>query len=264
MISEDEEHARFASAQLTKGCDAMVHLLNGLLDSKGKISEEVHAIRKLGKTLRGGFCLFGLGKTSAKEIQAIGRLLSGPRDAVSRLNTWNKLEWNADPSAAAAIHGLLEQHTHSAARKPPVETIAWCVERVAAAQSHLAELSEDQLAEKSTRGVRKLHKQVRKRFKKLERGGEEDFHDARKALKAYLGAIGFLPDGLVPPSPELNEIADLLGDENDIATLSLWLDGHGFSAKLIPSLGESVTTARRKLRKSALRDTRRWLTPEKK
>ena len=121
MAAPSEDHARFAREQLASGCDTMARLLVGLIDSKGRVAEEVHAIRKLGKSLRGGFSLFRLGKSSAKEIQAIGRLLSGPRDAVSRLNTWHKLAWNDDASATAAIVGLLDQQTHTAARRPPPE-----------------------------------------------------------------------------------------------------------------------------------------------
>src|SRR5687768_18434084 len=119
MNSLSEDDARFAREQLAAGCDTMEHLLAGLLDSKGRVAEEIHVLRKLGKSLRGGFALFRLGRTSAREVQAIGRLLSGPRDAVSRLNTWNKLGWKGDAPAAAAIVGLLDLQTHSAARRPP-------------------------------------------------------------------------------------------------------------------------------------------------
>src|SRR6478752_10115127 len=160
MNSLSEEDARFARVQLAAGCETMESLLSGLLDTKGRVADEVHAIRKLGKSLRGGFFLFRLGKTSAKEIQAIGRLLSGPRDAVSRLNTWNRLEWKDDAPAAAAIHGLLEQQTHSAARRPPPETMAWCLERVAAARRNLQDLPAEDLPERVAGGLEKLGKQV--------------------------------------------------------------------------------------------------------
>ena len=193
MTSLNDEIAAFARAQLASGCDQMDHLLAGLLDSKGRVAEEVHAIRKLGKSLRGGFSLFRLGKTSALEIQVIGRLLSGPRDAVSRLNTWNKLAWEDDASAKTAIASLLDQQTHSAARRPPPEAIAWCIERVAAARRNLLEIPPEALPNRLDQGLKKLRKQVAKRCRNLDHEGEEDFHDARKALKAYLGALGFLP-----------------------------------------------------------------------
>lgn len=233
----------------------MERLLHGLLDSKGRVGEEVHAIRKLGKSLRGGFSLFRL-KDSADEIQAIGRLLAESRDAVSRLNTWQKLGWNDDPTVASAVHGLLDQQTHSAARRPPPEMIAWCVARVSIARQALTDLPAGDLETTLARGLNKLYQQVRKRCLHLNHRDETHFHEARKALKAYLGALDFLPEGTVTPEPEMAAIADLLGDENDIATLSDWLTDHGFTPKFAPSLWQSLKDHRRKLQKQAVADSR--------
>jgi hypothetical protein len=260
MIHPVEQEAKFAREQLLAGCDTMERFLHGLLDSKGRVAEEVHAIRKLGKSLRGGFSLFRLGKNSAKEIQSIGRLLSSPRDAVSRLNTWHKLGWNEDESATAAIGALLVQQTHSAARRPPPETIAWCAERVAAARRNLQELTEEDLTKRVGIGLQKLSKQLAKRFGKIEHSGEEDFHDARKALKAYLGALGFMPAESFAPSPEMNELADVLGDENDLGTLAAWLEARGFTKDFVPGLWEKLTKSRGKLRKEAIADAARIIS----
>ena len=248
-----QSDASFARHQLAGGCETMENLLNGLLDSKGRIAEEVHAIRKLGKSLRGGFALFRL-KDAAREIQVIGRLLSGPRDAVSRFKTWNLHAWDEDAKVAAAIGGLLDQQTHSAARRPPPETIAWCLDRVAEAKRALTEVPEENLDETVASSLKKLGKQVRKRCLRMDHGAEEDFHDARKALKAYLGAVGFLPEGTVSIDPEMAEIAELLGDENDIATLSAWLEDHGFTANFAPSLWKLLKDKRRKLQKRVIAD----------
>jgi hypothetical protein len=252
MRPPTDHDAQFAREQLTGGCDRMEHLLHGLLDTRGRIAEEVHATRKLGKSLRGGFALFGLGKSSSREIQAIGRLLSGPRDAVSRLSTWKKVAWHGDAEAAAAIGALLEQLTHSAARRPPPETIAWCVERVYSARRKLEQLPPASLAEQIAVGLGKLDKQVIKRCRKLDHAGKEDFHDARKALKAYLGALGFMPEGLVTPDPILAELPELLGDENDLATLSEWLEKHGFTAELVPGLWTTLKDRRHHLRSKVI------------
>jgi hypothetical protein len=254
MSPLNEQDAQFAREQLAKGCDTMERLLHGLLDTKGRIAEQVHAIRKLGKSLRGGFSLFRLGKSSAIEIQAIGRLLSGPRDAVSRLNTWQKLGWNEDAAAAAAIVGLLDQQTHSAARRPPPETINWCVDRVAVARKNLQDLPEDHLLDRLAIGLRKLGKQVARRSRSLDHRGKHDFHDARKALKAYLGALGFLAKGAVTLDPKMLELPELLGDENDLATLSNWLQEHGFTTLFVPTLWERITIARHTLRQQAILD----------
>ncbi len=257
-----DQEAQFAREQLAGGCDRMEHLLRGLLDTRGRIAEEVHATRKLGKSLRGGFALFRLGKTCSREIQAIGRLLSGPRDAVSRLSTWKKVGWEGDASAAAAIGTLLEQLTHSAARRPPPETIDWCVKRVDAARRNLAEVPAEALAKRITQGLRKLEKRVARRSRNLDHSGEEDFHDARKALKAYLGALGFMPEGLVSPNPKLAELPELLGDENDLATLAEWLEDHGFTAQMVPGLWVRLKELRHHLRSEVIREVALLHSPQ--
>lgn len=254
MISPSEEDAKFACDQLARGCNTMEQLLNGLLDSKGRVAEEVHAIRKLGKSLRGGFSLFLLEKNSSKEVQTIGRLLSSPRDAISRFSTWTKLNWQGGGSTFAAIHGMLEQQTHSAARRPPPETVSWCIERVTAARNHLLALSPETLPERMEIGIQKLGKRVIKRCRRLHKHGEEDFHDARKALKAYLGAIAFLPQGTIVPAAEMTELAEILGDENDLTTLSIWLESHGFSEDFASGIWEKLGDSRAKLRQQAIAD----------
>jgi hypothetical protein len=253
MISLTDDDARFASEQLSGGCATMEQLLSGLLDSEGRVAEEVHAIRKLGKSLRGGFSLFRL-KNSAREIQAIGRLLSGSRDAVSRLSTWGKVAWEDDAKASAAILGLLDQQIHSAASRPPSETIAWCLERVAEARKNLSELPSENLAARIAKGEKKLSKQVTKRCKNLDHNAEEDFHDARKAIKAYLGALKFLPEESVLPDSKMVDLAEILGDENDLATLTIWLEEHGFTAHFVPTLWKKLKSDRSALRKQAIED----------
>jgi hypothetical protein len=257
MQMPDETAALLARERLTTHCEAMKQQLLGLLDSKGRVAEEIHAIRKLGKSLRGGFALFRLGKSAALEIQAIGRLLSGPRDAVSRLNTWNKLGWVGDPGICAAIAGLLDQQTHSAARRPPPETIAWCVDRVSAALEELHGLPADHLPELISKGLAKLEKKALARCSRLEHRAEEDFHEARKAVKAWLGAIVFLPQDNITADPVLHELAELLGDENDLATLGCWLANHGFTARFAPDLWKTIAAARQKLQRKVIKDSAR-------
>lgn len=241
--------APFTRERMTGACDTMKQLLLGLLDSKGRIAEEIHAIRKLGKSLRGGFSLFRMKQSSGREIQAIGRLMSSPRDAVSRLNTWNKLAWNGNAQAAAAIAGLLAQQTHSSARRPPPETIAWCLDRVTAARNELTELPSENLADTFAKGLTKLERRTIKRCRKLDHCAQEDFHKTRKAIKAWLGAIEFLPDGLASRNPELDHLAELLGDENDLATLSVWLENHGFTPQFAPDLWKTLQASRHQLQK---------------
>jgi hypothetical protein len=261
MISLTEDDAPFASQQLANGCDTLENLLQGLLTAETPVAEQIHAIRKLGKSLRGGFALFGLAKSSARDIQAVGRLLSESRDAVSRLSTWRKLEWSEQATSAAAITKLLEQLTLSAAHPTPPETIAWCIERVATAKARLLELPPETHAERITSGIRKLEKRVIKRAKRLDHNHEECFHDARKALKAYLGALGFLPQTTATPPQAMTDLTELLGDENDLATLSNWLERHGFNKNFVPSLWKDLSKARRKLRRKAIRDAAQLTSP---
>jgi hypothetical protein len=258
MIPPDEFATKQTLEKLSAGCETMKRLLVGLLDSKGKVAEEVHAIRKLGKSLRGGFSLFRLEKSSALEIQAIGRLLSGPRDAVSRFNTWNKLAWENDPLVSSAIRLLLEQQTHSAARRPPPETIHWCVARVNAALGELQELPVRNLPGILGKGLKKLKRRALKRCKNLDHRSERDFHETRKALKALLGAAAFLPEGTVSVDPQLHDLAELLGDENDLATLSVWLGNHGFTKRFTPDLWKTLAAARRKIQKQVIRDVAKF------
>ena len=70
------------------------------------------------------------------------------------------------------------------------------------------------------------------RCRKLDHRAEEDFHEARKALKAWTGALGFLHEGTVKVEPILHELAELLGDENDLATLSALAGGTWFHQTL--------------------------------
>lgn len=262
MNFPNESDARLARERLASGCETMKLLLNGLMDSKGRVAEEVHAIRKLGKSLRGGFSLFRLENSAACEIQAIGRLLASPRDTVSRFSTWNKLAWNDDPPLAAAVAGLLEQLTHSAARRPPPETMAWCMERVDAALMELHALPAENLVGRIAEGLEKIARRTAKRCGKLDHRVAKDFHEARKALKAWLGAIGFLPDGVIHRNPMHDKLAEVLGDENDLATLSAWLDEHGFTAKFAPHLWAAIEKSRLRLQRKASKDAAK-LAPAK-
>lgn len=246
------EVAEEARGRLLADCQRMKGLLGGLLDSHGRVADEVHAIRKLGKSLRGGLYLFRLEGTAVREIQAIGRLLSGPRDAVSRQNTWRKLEWNEDQACAAAISGLLDVYVQSAARRPPQAALDWCLARVDEACVSLQSIPQADLPDRMEEGIKKLRKKLRRRAKRLDHRAEEDFHEARKAVKAWLGVLALLPEGSVATSREASELAEILGDENDLATLSAWLEAHGFTDHFTPDLWHRIGTHRLEFQKRAV------------
>jgi len=257
MAAFSEEMAEEARQCLLADCGKMKGLLVGLMDSHGRVADEVHAIRKLGKSLRGGLHLFRLGHSGAREIQAIGRLLAGPRDAVSRQSTWNKLGWNDHPPTAEAISGLLEIYVQSAARRPPMAAVDWCLSRVDEAAHALACLPCEELPGRMEKGIEKLRSRFRRRARRLQHGAEEDFHEARKAVKAWLGAHALLPEECLPESsPHHQNLAETLGDENDLATLSAWLESHGFTDHFAPSLWHQLATSRLELQNISIRIAR--------
>ena len=257
MHLPEEFDAAIIRERLVSGCDTLQQLLVELDDAQGRVAANVHAIRKLGKSLRGGFSLFPLNKSSGRKIQAIGRLLSGRRDAVSRLNTWHRLAWNDDAQAGAAIAGLLEQQTHSASHRPPPPAIAWCLDHIADVQQELRAMPVENLADQITAGLKLLERKTLKRCRKLDHRATKDFHQARKALKAWLGAVGFLPEGMLPHDAQLDDLAELLGDENDLATLSAWLCRHGFVTQWVPGLWQVLHESRHKLQRDAIRHARK-------
>lgn len=253
VISNASASASAVRDNLIAGCVNMKRLLPGLRDSQGRVAEEIHAIRKLGKSLRGGLVLFRMEKSAGLEIQCIGRLLSGSRDAVSRSSTWNKIAWDGDPGMAAAIIGLLEIQVATASRRPAEATVDWCLGRVDAAIAALQALDEAEIVRRLSIGTKKLEQRALKRTHRLSHRNPEDFHEARKSLKAWLGAADFLPPGL-PPVPEIYaDLAEVLGDENDIATLSHWLERHGFTRKIAPDLHQVLAKKRREIQKVIIR-----------
>lgn len=249
----EPETAVHVRQQLVAGCESMKARLSGLTDSHGRITEEIHATRKLGKSLRGGLALFGLRGTACREIQAIGRLLSGSRDAASRIHTWQKLGWNEVPSTAAAILGILEIQMDSSRRKPAAETIAWCQDRVDAVVRELSELSDESMPGQIESGAAKLEKRLIKRCLRLRHDKPERFHEARKAVKAWLGAMDYLPSELRHIPSDYHHLAESLGDENDLATLMHWLERYGFTDHLAPELWHFLRKNRRELQEFILR-----------
>ncbi len=222
--------------QIAVALDEMEHRLHGLLDSKGRVAEETHALRKLGKSIRGGLNLFGLPKSAVRAIGAVGRLLGGPRDAVSRRTTWQRLALSEGPHAAetsvAAIGALLEQHARSAAGHPPGQTITWAEVRLRHTRAALGAIPEEHLSLRAEKGLKKLRKKVRANLRSIvTEHGEHEFHDLRKAIKGWLGALHHL--GLAADE-RVGQFADLLGDVNDLHVFAAWLDAHGFVRSLAP------------------------------
>ncbi|MGD7652469.1 MAG: CHAD domain-containing protein [Verrucomicrobiales bacterium] len=241
--------ARFARDQLITGCETMKHHLAALARADGKATRGIHTVRKFGKSLRGGFSLFGLKHSAAVEIQSIGRILAQSRDAASHLTAWKKLAWNDDPEIARTISSLLEQQKQAATIPPPPEVIAWCSARVATAESEIRQIPEDALTKRAKSGIKRLAGKITTCCATLDRNHPESFHEARKALKAWTGAISLFPHGRINPDPHLDDLLVTLGRENDLRTLAEWLRKHGFTPHFSPSLWTALSKKQRKIQK---------------
>lgn len=236
---DPESHPRSPAvvhALLLNACATMEVRLRGLLDEKGKVADETHALRKLGKSLRGGMVLFEVSRPAVRAISAVGRLLGAPRDSISRRTTWRRLGLIEGPHAAessvAAITALLNLHAKAATRRPPEETVAWAEIRLRHANAALTAIPPEELDRRMADGRRHLAKRLRKRLKAVRKHlGADELHELRKAIKAWLGALHHLDE---EPAKELVDCADLLGDVNDLHTLGTWLAAHGFTPALAP------------------------------
>lgn len=257
MISPTKLDTQFARDQLLERCHEMQDRIVAVNAPGADVPREVHAIRQLGKALRGGFAAFQLEKTAAAEIQAIGRLFSEPRDTVSRLNTWKHLVWVDAPEISSAVGCLLARQVSQSAHQPPHEAMQWCLTRADLARKCLSDVSEKQLRARCRKGIKRISANLAKQSAPLINSKKTEHHEARKAIKAWLGACQVFPDHLLLADPALEAIADSLGRENDLFTLGAWLRRHGFTRRLVPSLWKQIdlkgTKLRRKIRKRAKR-----------
>lgn len=242
---------------LLKASEMMLKRLGGLLDAKGKVADETHALRKLGKSLRGGLVLIEAPKSAVRAVSAVGRLLGAPRDSISRQTTWRRLGLaegsHAEERSVAAIGALLDHYATAATRRPPEPVVAWAEVRLRHAVAALAAIPAEELDDRIRDGKHRLARRVLRRLKAVEKKPEVvQLHDLRKAIKAWLGALHHLNE---KPASELVECADILGDINDLYVLGAWLSERGFTLELAPipwrALKESLAIKLGKLLGSA-------------
>lgn len=218
-------------ARLVAECLAMEESLRGLLHPNAHVTDETHALRKKGKSLRGGLVLLRVPKSAARAVGAVGKLLGAPRDSVSRRTTWRRLDLeggsHAEEASVAAIGALLDMHAKSAARRPPPVAVEWAETRLRHARAALAAIPEEDLEKRVRKGRKALARRLAKRLKAVGQDpGAVELHEARKAIKAWLGALHHLGE---EPEKELIDYAEVLGDVNDLHVLATWLAVHGFS-----------------------------------
>lgn len=265
MSSEEPTDFPGARAALIAACVEMERLLGGLNDSHGKVADEIHQVRKLGKRLRGGLAICGESKPRMRWIAVIGRMLGGSRDATVRVKTWRKLKLGETPtgSVETAISALLELEASAANRRPPQEVIDWSQAVLGQVASRLAAQTDEEVAAGAAEGAVRLERQLRKRLKRaLQRVRNEDFHECRKALKAWLGGLSMVLPGVeVPSAAEAEKLAESLGEENDLEMLANWLTGHGFTPATAGTAWKTLRKRQEKVRRRSISLIRKQLLP---
>lgn len=264
MCSDPTEFSG-ARAALLAACGEMERMLGGLNDSHGKVAVEIHELRRLGKRLRGGLAMIDDARPCLRWIAVIGRMLGGARDATVRAKTWKKLgfEGAAPGSIEAAITALLDLEAAAANRCPPPAVVEWSLAAVDQVKGRLAARTDEETAASAAAGAAALENQLRKRLKRaLQRVRNEDFHDCRKAAKAWLGGISLVaPGGTLSGGQEAAKLGDSLGEENDLEVLACWLKGRGFTSSMIPAGWKVLRKRQEKIRRRSISLIRKELLP---
>jgi len=264
-MSETPSDFIAARGNLIAACTEMERMLSGLNDSHGRVADEIHQVRKLGKRLRGGLTVIGEAKPCIRWIAVIGRMLGASRDAVVRSKTWDDLEidCSAPASAEAAISAMLGLEAHAAARRPPQPVIDWSLAALGQVKGRLEARTDEETAQLAEAGSHHLKKQLKKRLKRaLQRVDNEDFHACRKAAKAWLGGMSLVaPELDLPAKAETEKLADSLGNENDLEVLATWLTERGFTHATTRVAWKSLLKRQEKIRRRSIALIRKELLP---
>ncbi|MCW1914469.1 CHAD domain-containing protein [Luteolibacter sp. GHJ8] len=267
MSASSDSEAVFSGARaaLLAACDEMERRLHGLVDSHGKVAEEIHQLRKLGKRLRGALAMVGEPKPCIRWIAVIGRMLGGSRDSMVRAKTWRSLGVDSTASGAVetAIRDLLDLEADASIRKPPAGVTEWSLAAVKQVKARIESQSDAEVAVKAAKGAALLRRRLKRRLKKaLDRVTNEDFHDCRKAAKAWLGGLSIVAASLaVPAQEETEKLAGNLGDENDLEVLAVWLESRGFSPATAKTPWKVLRKRQEKIRRRSISLIRKDLLP---
>jgi CHAD domain-containing protein len=262
-----DQPSAFAGARgaIIAACAEMERLLNGLNDSHGRVVDEIHQTRKAGKRLRGALVMAGEPKPCIRWIAVIGRMLGGSRDAVVRVKTWHSLGFAPPPigSAEAAVAALLELEAQAATRRPPQAVIDWSLAALGQVRGRIESQTDEEVAKAAEDGAEKLEHLLRKRLKRaLQRVTNEDFHDCRKAAKAWLGGMALTaPEIKLTGKEEAENLASSLGDENDLEVLAHWLETRGFTPSVCPAAWKVLRKRQEKIRRKSISLIRKELLP---
>jgi CHAD domain-containing protein len=262
-----DQPSAFAGARgaIIAACGEMARLLTGLNDTHGRVGDEIHQTRKAGKKLRGALVMAGEPKPCVRWIAVIGRMLGGTRDAAVRVKTWQSLGISPVPagSAEAAAAALLELEASASTRRPPQPVVDWSLAALGQVRKRIEAQTDEEVAKAAEHGADKLEKQLRKRLKRaLQRVSNEDFHDCRKAAKAWLGGMALTAAELkLPGKEEAEDLASSLGDENDLEVLAAWLESRGFTPSVCPAAWKVLRKRQEKIRRRSISLIRKELLP---
>lgn len=253
-----DEPTEFFSARpaIIATCREMESLLSSLGSEPERVGEVIHALRKKGKVLRGALVMIGESKASIRRIALIGGMLGQARDAVVRLKTLSQLLPGevAKESAESALLSLLEQEAYAASRQPPAEVVEWSLAALAKVRDRLEVKDDAEIAAAAAEGATKLERQFVKRLKRaLDRVRNQDFHDCRKTAKAWLGGMALTaPERALRGGQEAAQLADALGEENDLEVLSAWLSAQGFTHSICPTVWKVLRKRQEKVRRQSI------------
>ncbi|MEA2130593.1 MAG: hypothetical protein QOJ85_3484 [Solirubrobacteraceae bacterium] len=208
------------------------------------LGEAVHETRKDLKRLRACLRLSrdGLGEETYERenttYRMAGRRLSGARDAQVLVETLGGLtDRFAAELPAAATEGLRarlhdEHEAALAAMRDDDGTIALTIGELAEARTRAASwtLAGDDFAAVKP-GLRRIYRRGRKRIRAAaQEPTDEHLHDARKCVKDLWHATQLLrpaaPKRMKKLSREAHHVADLLGDDHDLAVLREYVERH--------------------------------------
>jgi hypothetical protein len=258
----DAENPDGLIAQLNADCQLLKSLIADLAAGHGRVADITHAIRQHGKILRGGLILASIDKERVRDLRRIARILAAPRDAVTCLNAWRRLDAPAEDADYQVIDDLLVLQTRITARKPPASCAAWCEQRLDVLAAALSAASLNHKDERMFRKAHKLERRVHRSAKGLAKGTSDAFHDCRKRCKAWLGAARYL--GLAgEETTTCKKLAHILGDENDLATLTDWLEAHGLALDDDHPIKNRILSQRALLRQAS-RDAARMFCENRK
>ena len=263
MDTAEEPYAG-AREGLLGACRQVDERLARLAGGGADLAAEVHAIRKLGKKLRGGLMIACGDQGQIRQVGMIGRLLGEARDASVLRETWADL-WDLEPEEGSVewvIDAMIGHQADRAGVAPPAEVVAWSREGVARVRETVEQ--DALLATRCREGSARMLRSLRKRLKRaLERVEDEDFHAARKSVKFWLGGMKLVaPEPVEAVAGPLERLGDALGHEHDLQVFGEWMRQHGFTPASAPRVWKRLPKVQSRARRRSLALVRKETLPQ--